>query len=240
MNKSIIWSYTTEQFKDIINTSPSISAALLSLGLSNKGNNYKTLKRRCDQENINYQELVTRSKNNNMKNLLLVTSKLKIPNSILFIDDSSTSRHIVKNRIISENIIPYECSDCGNTGEHNGKKLSLHLDHINGKSNDNRLINLRFLCPNCHSQTDTYCGKAKSIPSKVCPQCSINIVKSKSNICRQCSSKNNRKVDRPSYTELLSHIDNGTPFTQIGKLYNVSDNCIRKWIKQYKHVKEQQ
>ena len=39
------------------------------------------------------------------------------------------------------------------------KPLVLHLDHINGDNTDNRLVNLRFLCPNCHSQTDTYCGK---------------------------------------------------------------------------------
>ena len=36
----------------------------------------------------------------------------------------------------------------------------MHLDHINGINDDNRLENLRFLCPNCHSLTDTYCGKS--------------------------------------------------------------------------------
>jgi hypothetical protein len=41
------------------------------------------------------------------------------------------------------------------------KPLSLHLDHINGCRTDNRLNNLRLLCPNCHSQTDTYCGRNK-------------------------------------------------------------------------------
>lgn len=53
----------------------------------------------------------------------------------------------------------YRCSICGNTGEWNSKKLVLQLDHINGIHNDNRIENLRLLCPNCHSQTDTFCGK---------------------------------------------------------------------------------
>jgi hypothetical protein len=44
----------------------------------------------------------------------------------------------------------------------NNKKLVLHIEHINGISNDNRIENLCFLCPNCHSQTDTYGGRNKS------------------------------------------------------------------------------
>ena len=44
----------------------------------------------------------------------------------------------------------------------NDKKLSLQLDHINGDNSDNRLENLRFLCPNCHTQTETYCSKCRA------------------------------------------------------------------------------
>lgn len=51
---------------------------------------------------------------------------------------------------------------CGGLGdEWNGNKISLHLDHINGISGDHRLENLRFLCPNCHSQTKNYTGRNK-------------------------------------------------------------------------------
>ncbi len=67
----------------------------------------------------------------------------------------------MKSKIIKNKLIPYKCQCCDNEGEWLGKPISLHLDHINGVNNDNRLVNLRFLCPNCHSQTDTYAGKNK-------------------------------------------------------------------------------
>lgn len=66
----------------------------------------------------------------------------------------------LKNRLIKENILKEECSECG-IKDWNRKKIVFQLDHINGESKDHRLQNLRLLCPNCHSQTDTWCGKNK-------------------------------------------------------------------------------
>lgn len=67
------------------------------------------------------------------------------------------STHL-KKRLLTENLLKAECSICKTT-DWCGKPLTLHLDHINGVHHDNRLDNLRVLCPNCHSQTDTYCGR---------------------------------------------------------------------------------
>jgi len=53
----------------------------------------------------------------------------------------------------------YRCEICSNTGVHNGKPLRLQVDHINGEAHDDRIENLRFLCPNCHSQTETFTGR---------------------------------------------------------------------------------
>jgi hypothetical protein len=54
----------------------------------------------------------------------------------------------------------YKCEEC-NISEWNGKDISLHVDHIDGNSDNNFPSNLRLLCPNCHSQTDTFCGRNK-------------------------------------------------------------------------------
>lgn len=54
--------------------------------------------------------------------------------------------------------LPNVCGGCG-ISEWRASPLALHLDHVNGIGDDHRLQNLRFLCPNCHSQTETYCGR---------------------------------------------------------------------------------
>lgn len=66
----------------------------------------------------------------------------------------------LKRRILKEKIFENVCSICGII-EWNGFPLVLHLDHIDGNSHNHLLENLRLVCPNCHSQTDTWCGKNK-------------------------------------------------------------------------------
>jgi len=85
--------------------------------------------------------------------------KTKISLDLVLKENSTYARHALKFRLIDEKIIKYECAECKNDGVWEGKYLSLHLDHINGVFNDNRIENLRFLCPNCHAQTDSYAGK---------------------------------------------------------------------------------
>jgi 5-methylcytosine-specific restriction endonuclease McrA len=64
----------------------------------------------------------------------------------------------VKVRLLREGLLSNQCEHCGLT-EWRGRPLSMHIDHINGVRDDHRLENLRMLCPNCHSQTETYGGR---------------------------------------------------------------------------------
>lgn len=68
---------------------------------------------------------------------------------------SGRSRYNIKRRLLQAGILKNRCSECGLI-EWNGKALVMHIDHINGVRDDHRLENLRMLCPNCHSQTETY------------------------------------------------------------------------------------
>lgn len=66
-------------------------------------------------------------------------------------------------RAMKEAGVPYVCAECGLLPEWNDKLLRLEVDHSNGDRSDDRLENLRFLCPNCHSQMETSCRQKKRI-----------------------------------------------------------------------------
>lgn len=83
------------------------------------------------------------------------------PNETIFVENSTYSNEMVKGRIVKENLLEYKCVKCG-IDSWQGETIILDLDHINGNNRDNQLNNLRFLCPNCHSQTDTYKGRNKN------------------------------------------------------------------------------
>ena len=83
------------------------------------------------------------------------TAQRKLDDEV-FVENSTYARHLIKQRILEDKKIDYHCQCCGIGPEWNGKPMPLVLDHINGKNDDNRLSNLRFVCSNCDSQLDTY------------------------------------------------------------------------------------
>ena len=78
------------------------------------------------------------------------------------IEDYAT-RQSVRARILKDKLLDYKCKECG-IEKWNKKEIALELDHINGNGWDHRLENLRWLCPNCHSQTKTFRNKARLNP----------------------------------------------------------------------------
>lgn len=147
MNK--IYKLTDEEFIDLVKSSLNTSEVLFKLGYTTKGNSwgYSQVKQRMIDLNL----LGTDFRG---KAALAVTHK-PVDSEKLFCKNSKHNRCILRRRIMAENLIDYKCAICGII-KWNNKTLSLELDHINGENNDNRLENLRFLCPNCHSQTTTY------------------------------------------------------------------------------------
>lgn len=155
-----IYKLSDEQFVELLKKSSTISEVLFKLGYTVKGNSwgYSQVKRRMDDLNLDYsifkgKSAVTKiNKLNNVKKEDILKK------------DCKHQRIVLRRYIIKNNLIPYKCAICGCT-EWQGKTLSLELDHINGINNDNRLENLRFLCPNCHSQTSTYGSRNQQLNS---------------------------------------------------------------------------
>jgi len=204
-----------------LNDSKSFREFLLKIGSSSNGSgSYKSIKNQLIKLGVIIPEFNYENKNKISK---------KIDDVDVFIKSSFYSRQRLKERIIKNKLIDYRCDKCGNNGEWNGEKLSLHLEHKNGVNDDNRLINLTFLCPNCHSQTKTYGGKNKKRKEKKKCECGKEIFKT-SKMCLECNSLKNRRVERPTIEKLKEEVDE-FGFKSIGRKYGVSDNAIRKWLK---------
>ena len=128
--------------------------------------------------------------------------------------------------------IPYKCDICGIVNW-NGGEIKLQIHHKDGNRLNNEIENLQILCPNCHSQTDTWCSKNRKQTKKTCLKCGKEIAKGTiTGICRTCTNKiqwENSKC--PSKEQLLKDCMNLHSYLQISKKYNVSDKTVRKWCK---------
>jgi hypothetical protein len=173
------------------------------------------------------------------------------------VENSTYNRTSLKARLIKNGTLKNVCSNCG-ISQWNGKEISLHLEHINGINNDNRIENLCLLCPNCHSQTDTYAGKnigkwakyikrrSKSINEgnkkepressvqKSCCDCGKKI-DPKATRCKSCVGfiREATKIEWPSVEALIQMVDNSS-YLAVGRKLKVSDNAVRKRIRMHK------
>lgn len=155
MPKSKVYNLSDEEFKEMIKRNHSWCACAKEVGLSPNGSNSRIqLQKRVTELNLSTAHF------DQTQDAHKASTKYTLEEIMV---EDSTYQNItkLKERIIDADIIPYKCAICGNTGEWLGKRLGLQLDHINGKHFDHRKENLRFLCPNCHSQTETFSGKNK-------------------------------------------------------------------------------
>lgn len=292
-----IWSdISEEQWRKIISTSLTRAEVARKVNRCPNSNFNERLKKYCNEHDISIEHFTVNENGNKEKYQL----------EEILVENSPASRKTLRDYLAKYNILEYKCAICGNIGEWNRVSLTLQIDHINGINNDNRKENLRWLCPNCHSQTDTFNGKnktkkevvnftveeaikalqqtenvnqatkligcaqgganwirvneikkeygiiqsgdlkkeekhkfeenhinAKPISSiKICKKCGRPLSTKDAEYCQTCIHEFQRKCEWPSREELKKLI-RSTPFLQIGKKYNVSDNAVRKWCLNY-------
>lgn len=140
---------------NIVKESTSYRQVLQKLGLTMAGGNYKIIKKRISMQGLDTSHFTGQG-----------WSKGKTYNIRKDIKDvlclgSTIQSYKLKRYLLKFNYFPSECSVC-NLKDWLGVPIALELDHINGNNDDNRIENLRILCPNCHAQTPTYRGKNKN------------------------------------------------------------------------------
>ncbi len=235
--------YSKENFEKAVKESASIKEVLSILGLRTAGGNYKIFHKYIDKYEIDISHFDSR-KNIYDKGLRNYIYGNKIALDDILVENSNYNRGSLKKRLYDEGLKERFCEmpGCGQGEEWMGKKMSLILDHINGVYNDNRIENLRIVCANCNATLPTHAGKnsKKDRVKYECNDCGVKITKTAKR-CYSCSNKekmsngvnlSRRVVQRPPYSQLQQEISE-LGYSGTGRKYGVSDNAVRKWIKNY-------
>jgi hypothetical protein len=165
----------------------------------------------------------------------------------MLVPNLHVKRSQLKQRLYSEGLKERACELCGQGEEWRGGRMSLILDHINGNATDNRLENLRIVCPNCAATFETHCGRNKKLKYAIrdCAECATSFQPKygQQRFCSiSCAKRNHgreyrphpeiRRVERPPHEQLMREIAE-TNYSAVGRKYGVSDNAIRKWVRAY-------
>jgi hypothetical protein len=232
--------YSEDDARVAIAESSNWSEALRRLGVCDSGGNHAVLRRWAQEVwHIRADHFdPDRARHRGLR-------RRAIPLEDVLVRDSDYSRRMVKRRLYASGLKERRREMCGQGEIWRGRPIALILDHINGERRDNRLENLRIVCPNCAATLETHCGRKNLAPPepRPCELCERFFVprRAEQRFCsRFCGQRwphtytrpGARRVERPSYEQLRAEVE-ALGWSAVGRRYGVSDNAVRKWIRCY-------
>jgi transposase-like protein len=238
--------YSESQARETVAASFSYAETLRRLSLCPAGGNAALLKAWLARWDVDTSHFDARQGRSNR-------TRVAIPLVEVLVEHSTYARSNLKARLYAEGIKSPVCELCGQGERWRGRPMGLILDHVNGVRDDNRLANLRIVCPNCAATLDTHCGRKNRLePSeRACLLCgaSFRAKTARQRYCsRACGTRapapnrgvpnpDRRVVERPPYERLLREIA-ASNWSAVGRRYGVSDNAVREWVRQYQREEE--
>lgn len=146
--------WTEEQLREIVGRVYSIRQVIKLLGLKPAGGNYVQIKKYLDEYRISIEHFKGKGWNQGFRGI----SKPRRSLESILVGVSDYQSFKLKKRLFNAGLKLAQCELCGWAQRALDGRVPLELDHINGDSSDNRLENLRILCPNCHSLQSTHRG----------------------------------------------------------------------------------
>lgn len=213
----------------VVDESVCLADAIRALGYAPIGNNYRAVKALLQRENIPFDHLL------NLQDVRRFGrgGLEALPLAQILVEHSTYSRKDLKRRLLKEKLLTEKCAICEGGPVWNNKPLTLRLDHVNGVRDDHRLANLRLLCPNCDSQTVTYCGrniKQRERPKGVCRICGSFTQSTLNTMCQSCTYATRRRftISREELRRLLL----GLSGKEVGRRFGVSGELVLRRARQ--------
>lgn len=239
--------YSEEEARNAVEASLSYAEALRRLGLRATGGNWRTLRTWVVRWGIPTEhfdpDAVRRQ----------TIRRAPRPIEEILVERSTYSRNHLKDRLYAAGLKEPICELCGQGELWRNRRMALILDHVNGVPDDNRLENLRIVCPNCAATLKTRRGHESRLDhgDRECPRCGARFQPRSAGqryCSRACAMRAPRaargvpkpalrRVERPPYEQLLREVAE-SGWSAVGRRYGVSDNAIRKWVRQYERERE--
>jgi hypothetical protein len=232
--------YSSEEAREAIAASLSWSEALRRLGMCHSGGAHLVLRKYTSIWGISTEHFDPYAAVRGSG------TRTRRPLEEILVEHSTFARNHLKERLYEAGLKQPICELCGQGELWRGRRMGLILDHVNGVSDDNRLENLRIVCPNCAATLDTHCARSRRVTraTRMCIRCgeAFSPKYAKQRYCsRECGTRHDRngvvrpgarRVERPPYPQLVREV-HALGYCGTARRYGVSDNAIRKWIRAY-------